>query len=137
MQRLSYVILQLDEAKRYLEGGSLAHLRLALLLLDNAAELQMYRRVHDDFSFDEILVRVRDQALRGVAPEGARHGDQKDGDGQGRADPEASRHAAQLRALFLLGNGRHRFQCHAADRAAPGLVCDDLRVHGTGVSGSR
>jgi hypothetical protein len=60
MQFLSFVLFQLDEARRYLEDGRLQHLRLAILLLDNAAEIQMDRcikgeLVHDEFK--EILKR--------------------------------------------------------------------------------
>jgi hypothetical protein len=45
MKFLSYLLFQIDEARRYIEDGRLEHLTLALLLLDNAAEIQMDRRI--------------------------------------------------------------------------------------------
>jgi hypothetical protein len=41
MQFYSYVLFQLDEARRHIEDGRPEHLRLSLLLLDNCAEMQM------------------------------------------------------------------------------------------------
>ena len=64
MQHLTYVLYQLDEACRYLEGGRLEQLRLALLLLDNAAELQVERRVRDYLQSENLRERVRSQLLR-------------------------------------------------------------------------
>jgi hypothetical protein len=48
LQTLISVVFQLDEAKRYIQDGRLQQLRVALLLLDNAAELQMDRRIQLD-----------------------------------------------------------------------------------------
>ena len=64
MQHPTYVLYQLDEACRYLEGGCLEQLRLALLLLDNAAELQVERRVRDYLQSENLRERVRSQLLR-------------------------------------------------------------------------
>lgn len=64
MQHLSYVLFQVDEACRYLEGGHLEQLRLALLLLDNAAELQVERRVRDYIQSENLRERIRSQVLR-------------------------------------------------------------------------
>lgn len=64
MQRLTYVLYQMEEARRYLEGGRLEQVRLALLLLDNAAELQIERRVGDELSSENLRERVRTRALR-------------------------------------------------------------------------
>lgn len=64
MQRLSYILFQLDEARRYIEDGRLQHLRLAVLLLDNAAELQMDRRIQADRDHDEMKERLRNQVLQ-------------------------------------------------------------------------
>jgi hypothetical protein len=41
---------QIDAARAYLEIGSLLGCRLALILLDNAAELIMRRELEDDFA---------------------------------------------------------------------------------------
>lgn len=59
MQRLLFVLFQLDEARRYIEDGRLPHLRLALLLLDNAAEIQMDRYIREIWQRDALLERMR------------------------------------------------------------------------------
>jgi hypothetical protein len=45
MQRIAPIVDQFEEARRLIHGGSLSHLRMALLLLDNASEVMMYRQV--------------------------------------------------------------------------------------------
>lgn len=60
MQRLLFVLFQLDEARRYIEDGRLPHLRLALLLLDNTAEIQMDRRIQDNWQRDVLRERLRE-----------------------------------------------------------------------------
>lgn len=64
MQHLTYVLYQVDEACRYIEDGRLEQLRLALLLLDNAAELQVERRVRDYLQSENMRERIRSQVLR-------------------------------------------------------------------------
>jgi hypothetical protein len=63
MQRLTYILFQLDEALRYIDDGRVERLRLALLLLDNAAELQLDRRVRDHLAIEEINERTRQQTI--------------------------------------------------------------------------
>jgi hypothetical protein len=70
MQFLSYVLLQIDEACRHIQDGKLAHLRIALLLLDNSAEIQMHRCTTDRLSYEEMLERIRKRAIE--IPEGDR-----------------------------------------------------------------
>jgi hypothetical protein len=41
MERLVLIIEQIEEAKRFIHIDDLAHLRMALLLLDNASEVLM------------------------------------------------------------------------------------------------
>jgi hypothetical protein len=41
MQFLNFILLQVDDACRHIADGRIAQLRIALLLLDNAAEIQM------------------------------------------------------------------------------------------------
>ena len=53
MQRVRLVYEQIEEAKNYLTGGSLLQFRLALILLDNAAELMMHRELEYQFAWDE------------------------------------------------------------------------------------
>jgi len=63
MQTLTYVLYQLDEAMRYIDGGRLEQLRLALVLLDNAAELQLDRRCRDERQSEDLRERIRTQAI--------------------------------------------------------------------------
>ena len=63
MQTLISVVFQLDEAKRYIQDGRLQQLRVALLLLDNAAEIQMDRRIQLDRQRDEPREKIRRQAI--------------------------------------------------------------------------
>lgn len=63
MRRLACVLFQLDEARRYIEDGRIEHLRLALLLLDNAAEVQMDRCIRDDLSHDRLKEKLRKHAV--------------------------------------------------------------------------
>jgi hypothetical protein len=55
VERVRLIYEQIEEARKYLEGGSLLQLRLALILLDNAAELLMYRELCHKFSWDDAL----------------------------------------------------------------------------------
>jgi len=64
MQFLSYVLLQVDEACRHIQDGRLAQLRIALLLLDNAAEIQMERCATERLSSEEMRERIRSQVLQ-------------------------------------------------------------------------
>jgi hypothetical protein len=59
MKFLSYLLFQLDEARRYIEDGRLEHLRLAFLLLDNAAEIQMDHCIKHDLQHEEMRERLR------------------------------------------------------------------------------
>ena len=59
MQTLTFVLYQIDEARRYLESGRLEQLRLALLLLDNAAEVQLQSRIREDMALEDIRERIR------------------------------------------------------------------------------
>ena len=63
MQRLTYILFQLDEALHYIDDGRMERLRLALLLLDNAAELQVDRRVRDHLAIEMINERTREQTI--------------------------------------------------------------------------
>jgi hypothetical protein len=64
LQTLISVVFQLDEAKRYIQDGRSQQLRVALLLLDNAAEIQMDRRIQLDCQRDEPREKIRRQAMR-------------------------------------------------------------------------
>lgn len=63
MQHLSFVLFQLDEARRYIQDGRSQHLRLAFLLLDNAAEIQMDRRIKENLVYEDMNERLRNNTL--------------------------------------------------------------------------
>ena len=67
MQRLSFILFQLDEARRYILDGRPQHLRLAFLVLDNAAEIQMDRRIRQDMESHDMRESLRNSLLRDVA----------------------------------------------------------------------
>jgi hypothetical protein len=73
MRFLGYLLFQLDEARRYIEDGRPEHLRLAFLLLDNAAEIQMVRRIKEDLQHDDFKEKIRNNTLslagQGTLPE--------------------------------------------------------------------
>jgi hypothetical protein len=68
MKFLSYLLFQLDEARRYIEDGRLEHLRLALLLLDNAAEIQMDHCIEQDLAHEQMKENMRNTLLS-IPPE--------------------------------------------------------------------
>ncbi|MGB5097003.1 MAG: hypothetical protein WBN82_03735 [Porticoccaceae bacterium] len=69
MQRLQFVLFQMDEAKRYLASGPLPSLRVALMLLDNAAEVILDRWIEDDLAHDDFSERIRSRAREVGIPE--------------------------------------------------------------------
>src|SRR5215469_10978049 len=66
MEQLQYVIIQLEEAKRYIEMKSVPYLRLALLLLDNAAEIQMYRTIEHELVYNDWYRKMQDTILKTI-----------------------------------------------------------------------
>lgn len=52
----------MEEAKRLIQRGTLPHVRLALILLDNAAELIMYRELTYKFAQDDLYTRIREHS---------------------------------------------------------------------------
>lgn len=73
MQQLTHILFQMDEALRYIDDGRMERLRLALLLLDTAAELQIDRRVRDELVIENWNERTRQQTLllASLLPEGS------------------------------------------------------------------
>ncbi|MHB0981028.1 MAG: hypothetical protein ACYC5Q_13345 [Thermoleophilia bacterium] len=69
MKRLSTILFQLGEGCRYIDDGREDSLRLALLLLDNAAEIQMDWAVRFEMSWVETRERMREMALRIPEPD--------------------------------------------------------------------
>lgn len=58
MQRLYRTVVQLEEAKRQIEQGDVAHLRLGMILLDNAVEVMMHRVIEDEFRHANMWERM-------------------------------------------------------------------------------
>lgn len=63
MQFLSYVLLEIDEACRHIQDGRIPHLRLALLLLDNAIEIQLYKYIEGKLPREEMHEKIRKGAI--------------------------------------------------------------------------
>lgn len=59
MQRFTYLLFQLEEARRYIADGRMEQLRVALLLLDNAAEMQMVRAIEHELIREEMKERLK------------------------------------------------------------------------------
>jgi hypothetical protein len=55
VERVRLIYEQLEEAKRLLVKGSLLDLRLSLILLDNAAEVLMFRELEHVFAWDDSM----------------------------------------------------------------------------------
>lgn len=71
MERLAYIVEQISEAGRFLGLKSAPHARMALLLLDNAAEILMHRAVMYDLQLDEMWSRMFQSARDSLPPDRA------------------------------------------------------------------
>lgn len=58
MRRIHYVVVQLEEAKRLLQSRDVAYLRMALILLDNAAEMILHRAASGELRHAEMYDRM-------------------------------------------------------------------------------
>ena len=58
MDRLYRTVVQIEEAKRLIEQGDVAHLRLALILLDNAVEVMMLRVIEGKMMYSDMYARM-------------------------------------------------------------------------------
>jgi len=58
MERLRRTVVQLEEAKRFIVDGEVARLRLAVILLDNAVEVMLQRRVSEDLGRANTYARM-------------------------------------------------------------------------------
>ncbi len=58
MDRLYRTVVQLEEARRLIEQGDVAHLRLALILLDNAVEVMMHRVIEHELEYSKMYARM-------------------------------------------------------------------------------
>jgi hypothetical protein len=62
MERLVSIVDQIEEAKAFIRRGDISHLRLALLLLDNASEILMYRAVTEELTWHDYRSRIFSRA---------------------------------------------------------------------------
>jgi len=58
MERLYRTVVQLEEARRLIRQGDIPHLRLALILLDNAVEVMMHRVIEDKLRHANMYARM-------------------------------------------------------------------------------
>jgi hypothetical protein len=64
MERLFLIVCQLEESKRFIKTDDVAYLRIALLLLDNASEVLMYRTVVDALQHNDYYDRIFSNARK-------------------------------------------------------------------------
>lgn len=64
MERLVLIVDQLEEIKSLIQRGDISHLRIALLLLDNASEVLMFRAVTNELFYHDARSRIFTTAQR-------------------------------------------------------------------------
>jgi len=62
MKQFTVIIEQIDQSKNLILEKSTASLRMALILLDNAAEILMYRKILSEFTNNQMYGKIRDKA---------------------------------------------------------------------------
>lgn len=62
MRKLSLIAEQINQCKEFIINGDIPHLRMAFVLLDNAAEILMYRKIEYEFERDDYWNILRKQA---------------------------------------------------------------------------
>jgi hypothetical protein len=122
MERVRLIYEQIEEAKKYILAGSLLQLRLALILLDNAVELMMYRELNEDFAFDDYRRPKYQPALEEwpKAGRGPKYSDDERRDAEKEFEPKAR--ILQFRLNRMTADERdiicicHRMRCEAFHR---------------------
>lgn len=69
MRTLQFVLLQMDEATGLIRDGRIPHLRIALILLDNAVEVLLHQWAKEQLVWDSRTRRTYENAKRWGAPE--------------------------------------------------------------------
>jgi hypothetical protein len=69
MQRVQFIVDQLEESKRLIQLGSLSQIRIALILLDNASEVLMYRAIQMELEYHDMNARLLGHAQNVMSPE--------------------------------------------------------------------
>jgi len=69
MRQFTVIIEQINQSKNLILDNDTASFRMALILLDNAAEILMYRKVLSEFRHNEMYGKIREQAKSAMPPE--------------------------------------------------------------------
>lgn len=69
MRQFTVIIEQINQSKNLILENDTASLRMALILLDNAAEILMYRKVLSEFGHNEMYGKIREQAKSAMPPD--------------------------------------------------------------------
>src|SRR5689334_7450292 len=69
MDRLYRTVAQIEVAKQAIQTGDVAHLRVALILLDNAVEVMMHRVVKNEFLHSDWYERMLNNFPKGPLDE--------------------------------------------------------------------
>jgi hypothetical protein len=122
MENVRVIYEQIEEAKRQLTAGSLLRLRLALILLDNAAELMMYRELEHEFAWcDQIMPKWEPARTEWLAHDsGPKYTAEERRDAEKEFDPKARILALRLRRITAderdILSVCHKFRCEAFHR---------------------
>lgn len=60
MRQISLIVDQIDQCKKFIQTDELSYLRMALILLDNASEILMHRKIMNEFvheDYSNILIQ--------------------------------------------------------------------------------
>lgn len=60
MKRIRFIVEQIEQSRKLIIHDELPYLRMAFVLLDNAAEILMHRKASDELSFNSALRRMRE-----------------------------------------------------------------------------
>ena len=69
MERIRFIIEQVEESKKLIMCDDISQFRMAYILLDNAAEIIMHRRIISDLSFNTMHRQIRESLIRGMTRE--------------------------------------------------------------------
>lgn len=67
MQSLLSLLFQIDQAHKYIIGGRIEQLRVALILLDNATEIQMHRHINEELNHEWLIDKIRNRVIASLA----------------------------------------------------------------------
>ncbi len=68
MRKITVIVEQINHCKNLIRDNDTSNLRMALILLDNAAEILMYRKVLDEFRINETYKKIVEHAKSTLPP---------------------------------------------------------------------